>query len=109
MNLTTTDNTIVYTVPTASVATVPIQNPVQAVIKSIHVCNDSAGAVTLTVTNEDASVGSAIKITNVKSIAANTDAELLTAPMVAENGDVIKAQASGANALHIIVSVLEIS
>ena len=54
-------------------------------------------------------MGSAIKITNVKSIAANTDAELLTAPMVAENGDVIKAQASGANALHIIVSVLEIS
>ena len=31
VDLTTTDNTIVYTVPTASVATVPIQNPVQAV------------------------------------------------------------------------------
>jgi len=35
--------------------------------------------------------------------------ELLSAPMVVEDGDVIKAQAGGANALHIILSVLEIS
>ena len=54
-------------------------------------------------------MGSAVKITSVKSIAANADVELLTAPMVAEDGDVIKAQASGGNALHVILSVLEIS
>jgi len=109
VDLTTTDNTVVYTVPTANVAIVPAQKPVQGIIKSIHVCNDTGGAVTLTVTNEDSSVGSAIKITSVKSIAANADVELLSAPMVVEDGDVIKAQAGSGNALHVILSVLEIS
>ena len=43
VDLTTTDNTVVYTVPTANVAIVPAQKPVQGIIKSIHVCNDTGG------------------------------------------------------------------
>ena len=109
VDLTTTNPTVVYTVPTADVSTVPPQKPVQAIVKSIRVCNDSGGAVTITLTNTDASVGGDIKIENAKSVAANTAYEVLSAPMVLENSDVIKATASGANALHVILSVLEMS
>ena len=38
VDLTTTDVTTVYTVPTANATTVPPQKPVQAIIKSIRVC-----------------------------------------------------------------------
>ena len=41
VDLTTTGQTTVYTVPTADVSTTPPQKPVQAIIKSIRVCNDS--------------------------------------------------------------------
>tara|TARA_R110002051_G_scaffold323579_4_gene417681 strand:+ start:646 stop:1005 length:360 start_codon:yes stop_codon:yes gene_type:complete len=109
VDLTTTDATIVYTVPTANAATVPPQKPVQAIVKSIRVCNDSGGAITITLINTDASVGGDIKIENAKSVASNTSYEVLTAPLILENSDVIKAQASGANALHVILSVLEIT
>ena len=61
--------TVVYTVPTADASTQPPQKPVQAVVKSIRICNVSGGAVTATVVNADSSVGSDINITNVLSIA----------------------------------------
>lgn len=108
-DLTTTGATVIYTVPTADVSTVPPQKPVQAIIKSIRVCNDSGGSVNLTLTLEDASTSGVIKIVNTKAVASNADTELLSAPMVVEDSDVIKAQSSGANALHMILSVLEIS
>ena len=109
VDLTTTGQTTVYTVPTADVSTQPPQKPVQAIIKSIRVCNDSGGAVTLTLVNTDSSVGGDIKIVNALSIASNASVEILDQPMVVEDSDVIKATASGANALHVILSVLEIS
>tara|TARA_B100000035_G_scaffold62668_1_gene50721 strand:+ start:897 stop:1253 length:357 start_codon:yes stop_codon:yes gene_type:complete len=109
VDLTTTGQTTVYTVPTADVSTTPPQKPVQAIIKSIRVCNDSGGAVTLTLVNTDASVGGDIKIVNALSISSNASVEILDQPMVVEDSDVIKATASGANALHVILSVLEIS
>ena len=61
LTLSTTGQTTVYTVPTANATTVPPQKPVQALVKSIRVCNDSGGAVTLTLVNTDASVGADIK------------------------------------------------
>ena len=100
--------TVVYTVPTANASTQPPQKPVQAVVKSIRICNVSGGAVTATVVNADSSVGSDINITSVLSIAANTATELLTQPLV-EDSDVIKVTASAGGALHVIISVLEIS
>jgi len=110
VDLTSTNQTAIYTVPTADVSTTPAQKPVQSLVSSIRVCNDSGGAVTLTVVNSDRSLGPAdIKITNALSIAANADVELLEKTIVLEDGDVLKATASGANALHIIVSVLEIT
>jgi len=107
--LANTAQTTVYTVPTADVSTTPPQKPVQAVVKSIRICNISGGAVTATVVNTDASVGANINLTNVLSIAANTAVEILEQPMVVEDSDAIKVTASAGGALHVIVSVLEIS
>lgn len=107
--LANTAQTTVYTVPTADVSTTPPQKPVQAIIRSIRICNVSGNAVTADVVNTDASVGSDINITSVLSIAANTATEILSQPLVVENSDAIKVTASTGGALHVIVSVLEIS
>ena len=107
--LANTAQTAIYTVPTASASTTPPQKPVQAVVKSIRICNATGGAVTADVVNTDASVGSNINITSVLSIGANTATEVLTQPLVLEDSDVIKVTASAGGALHVIVSVLEIS
>ena len=109
-NLTSTAQTTVYTVPTASVATTPVQRPVQAIIKSIRVCNVVSSAATITIVNSDKSLGPAeINITQLLSVDGNTAVEILQAPYVLEDGDIIKATASAADRFHITVSVLEIS
>ena len=107
--LANTAQTTVYTVPTADVSTVPAQKPVQAIVKSIRVCNVTGGAQTITIVNTDASVGSNINITSLLSVAANTSTEILSQPLVLENSDAIKVTASAGGALHVILSVLEIS
>ena len=109
LTLSTTGQTTIYTVPTANATTVPPQKPVQALVKSIRVCNDSGGAVTITIVNTDASVGADVKITNLLSIASNTAVEILEQTLVLEDSDIIKATASSGGALDIIVSVLEIT
>ena len=101
--------TAVYTVPTANASTQPPQKPVQAVVKSIRLSNVSGSGVTATVVNADSSVGSDINIVDVLAIAANTATEILTQPLVLEDSDVIKVTASAGGALHVIISVLEIS
>ena len=102
--------TAVYTVPTANASTQPPQKPVQAIVKSIRVCNVDSSAGNITVVNFDKSLGPAeINITQLLTIDGNKAEELLGAPYVLEDGDVIKATASVANRFHITVSVLEIS
>ena len=107
--LANTAQTTVYTVPTSDVSTVPAQKPFQAIVKSIRVCNVSGGAQTITIVNTDASVGSNINITNLLSVAANTATEVLTQPLILEDSDALKVTASAGGALHVIVSILEIS
>ena len=43
-----------------------------------------------------------------KTISSNTTTELLTQPLVMEASEALKVQASDANELHVIASVLEI-
>jgi hypothetical protein len=43
-----------------------------------------------------------------KTISANATAELLTAPLVLEESEVLKVTAATANRLHVVASVLEI-
>ena len=80
VDLTSTSATTVYTVPTTDDTTVPATASTTSIIKSILV-----------------------------SVAANTTVELLSQPIVANEGDIIKATAATANRLHVLLSVLEIT
>ena len=98
VDLTTTDNTTVYTTPSDS----------RAVIKSILVSEDagSGTTVTFTITNAAAAVFNLFKD---KAIASKATTELLTHPLILQENEVLKAQAADANELHIIASILEIN
>ena len=97
VDLTSTSATTLYTVPTATTA----------VIKSILISEDSGNAdtITITLTDADAAVFSLFKT---KAISANATSELLTAPLVAEESEIIKVTAATANRLHEVLSALEI-
>ena len=96
-DLTTTDLTTVYTVPSFKTA----------VIKSILVSDDSGSGTTITVTLVDASTN-IFSLFKSKSVSANTTVELLTQPLVMEASEVLKVQAAYANRLHVVASILEI-
>jgi hypothetical protein len=97
VDLTTTSVTTLYTVPSATTG----------VIKSILVSEDSGNADTITVTITDTS-DAVFSLFKTKTISANATAELLTAPLVLEESEVLKVTAATANRLHVVVSVLEI-
>ena len=96
-DLTTTDLTTLYTVPTATTT----------VVKSILVSNDSGSSCNLDVTLVDSS-SNIFSLFKTKAVASNTTTELLTQPLVMEESEVLKVQASDANELHVIASILEI-
>ena len=98
IDLSTTDNTVVYTTPSDS----------RAIIKSILVSEDagSGSTITFTITNAASAVFNLFKD---KSIASKATTELLTHPLILQENEVLKAQAADANELHIIASILEIN
>jgi len=98
IDLSTTDNTTVYTAPSDS----------RAIIKSLIVSEDagSGTTVTFTITNAAAAVFNLFKD---KAIASKATTELLTHPLILQENEVLKAQAADANELHIIASILEIN
>ena len=96
-DLTTTDLTTLYTVPSANVS----------VVKSILVSNDAGSSCNITVTLVDAS-SNIFSLFKTKVIDTNTTTELLTQPLVMEESEILKVQASDANELHVIASILEI-
>ena len=111
VDLTTTDPTTLYTVPTAApgtTGTAPIF-PTTAVIKSILICNDSANTTEYTLEWTDTSASATYKITNDKTINTDTTAEVLSQPLVLEESDLIKITANAANQIHITLSVLEVT
>tara|TARA_A100000172_G_scaffold61386_1_gene40760 strand:+ start:325 stop:540 length:216 start_codon:yes stop_codon:yes gene_type:complete len=70
------------------------------------VSEDSGNADTITVTlTNGASVFSLFKV---KAVGANTTVELLTAPLVVTEGEILKVNAATANRLHVVASFLEI-
>ena len=97
VDLTSTSATTLYTVPSATTA----------VIKSILVSEDSGNADTITVTITDTS-DAIFSLFKTKSIASNATTELLTAPLVLEESEVLKVTAATANRLHVVLSALEI-
>jgi len=98
VDLTTTNNTTIYTAPSNS----------RAIIKSILVSEDSDNADTVTFTVTDAA-DAVFSLFKDKAISAKATNELLTQPLVLLENEVLKAQAATANRLHVVVSILEIS
>jgi hypothetical protein len=98
VDLTTTSATTLYTCPAATTS----------LVKSILVSNDSASAdtITVTITDADAAIFSLYKV---KAVAANTTVELLTAPLVVQENEILKVTAATANRLHVVASFLEVS
>ena len=97
IDLTTTDNKTLYTVPTATAA----------IVKSLLACNDSASACTFTATLTDVS-STVFSLFSAKSIAANTTTELLDKPLIMQESEILKVQAGDANELHVIASIMEV-
>ena len=96
-DLTTTDLTTLYTVPSFKTA----------VVKSILVSEDAGSGANITITLVDSS-GNIFNLFKTKAIASNATIELLTQPLVMEESEILKVQASDANELHVIASILEI-
>ena len=95
-DLTSTSATVLYTVPDASTA----------IVKSILVSEDSGNADTITVTITDTS-DAVFSLFKTKAISANATTELLTAPLVLQQKEVLKVTAATANRLHVVLSALE--
>ena len=100
-DLTTTDLTTLYTVPTASpgVTGTPPIFPTTAVIKSILV--SSAGTPTITLTNNGFPFIKA-------ALTANTMTELLTQPLIVEGGTYFRFTVSTTDSTTIGISFLNI-
>ena len=97
VDLTTTDLTTLYTVPTATTT----------VVKSLLVSNDAGSGCNIDITLVDSS-GNIFNLFKTKTIATITTTELLTQPLVMEESEILKVQAGDANELHVIASILEI-
>jgi len=97
VDLTATTATTLYTCPTARTA----------IVKSILVSEDSGNADTITVTLTDASAA-VFSVFKVKAVSANATVELLTAPLVVEESEILKVTAATANRLHVVASLLEV-
>ena len=91
VDLTTTSATTLYTVPSATTS----------VIKSILVSEDSGNAATITVTITDTATA-VFSLFKTKSISANGTTELLTAPLVLQESEILKVTAATANRLHVV-------
>ena len=98
VDLTATTATTLYTCPTATTA----------IIKPILVSEDSGNADTITVTITD-SASAVFSVFKVKAVGANTTIELLTAPLVIEESEIVKVTAATADRLHVVASLLEVS
>ena len=98
VDFTTTDNTTVYTVPSNS----------RAIIKGILVSEDSGNADSISVTLTDAS-SNVFSLFKTKSFSANGTEELISQPIILQESEILKAQATTAGRLHMVASLLEIN
>jgi len=101
-DLTTTNTTNLYTVPSNS----------RAIVKSILVSSDNGSATTISVDLFDGDpAASAAKFTlfNAKAVGANASDQLLTEPLIMLENEVLEVTAGDANRLFVVSSILEIN
>ena len=99
VDLTTTNATTLYTVPTEADFNA-------SVVSSLLVSNDSGSADTITVTLVT-SAPATFSLFKVTAVAANTTVELLTKDLVLNEGEILKVQAATADRLHVVASIQE--
>tara|TARA_R100000734_G_C3260892_1_gene59618 strand:+ start:267 stop:608 length:342 start_codon:yes stop_codon:yes gene_type:complete len=97
-DLTSTDSTTLYTVPSATTA----------IVKSILVSDDSGSGSTITIQIDIGDL-TLFSVAHQKTISANTPTEILTNPLVVETGEVIKVTAGHANRLHVLLSAMQVT
>ena len=96
-NLSTTNLTTVYTVPTDRTA----------IVKSIQINNDDSSAIQVEISVTDSSASATYKIYH-KDLAADTTDNGVGSPLVLESGDIVKIQVASANKIEGMISYLEI-
>ena len=99
VDITTTNATTLYTVPTDADFNA-------SVVSSLLVSNDSGSADTITVTLVTTAPAT-FSLFKVTAVAANTTVELLTKDLVLNEGEVLKVQAATADRLHVVASIQE--
>jgi hypothetical protein len=107
-DLTSTDATTIYTCPSTDDSTVPPTESTTAIVKSIIVSSDDTSndsTITVTVTRSSA----VYSVYKDKAVAAKAHHELLTSPLILNEGDIVKVTAGHANRLHVLLSVMEIT
>ena len=97
INLTTTDLTTIYTVPTDRTS----------IIKNIQISNEHSSNNLVEVFVTDSSASATYEIFH-ESMAADSTTNAALAPIILESNDVLKIQAATANVVEGIVSYLEI-
>ena len=95
VDLTTTNITTLYTCAASTTG----------IVKSILVSEDSGNADTITLTITSGS--DVFSLFKTKSISANGTTELLSAPLVLEESEILKVTAATANRLHVVLSSLQ--
>ena len=100
LDLTTTNLTTLFTVPSDADFNA-------AIVNSILVAEKSGNADTITV--QLVSGSDTFVLFNVKAVGANTTVELLTKDLILQSGEVLKVQAATANRLHVVASIQELS
>ena len=100
LDLTTTDLTTLFTVPSDADFNA-------AIVNSILVSEDSGNADTITVQLVNGS--DTFSLFKVKAVGANTTIELLTKDLILQSGEILKVQAATANRLHVVASIQELS
>ena len=100
VDLTTTDLTTLFTVPSDADFNA-------AIVNSILVSEDSGNADTITV--QLVNGGDTFSLFKVKTVGANTTIELLTRDLILQSGEILKVQAATANRLHVVASIQELS
>ena len=97
VSLTSTADTTVYTVSADS----------RAIVKSLLVAEDAAGSAVVKVTLTNAS-GTAFVIDNDVSLTSGQKEQVLTEPLIMEESEVLKVQATSGN-VDVVASILEIN
>jgi hypothetical protein len=97
LSLTTSGATTLYTVPSNS----------RAIVKSVNVAEDAAGAAVAKLTLIDAATNVFVIDNNI-SLNANDKEQVITEPLVMEESEILKVDATS-GAVDVVASILEIN